>query len=82
MPYTNIIGQFRWIGVPVLVQAVATFAAMTAIESLIGNDLVASLIGAGMGILALLSALHALQPNILAESRAVASALMGSKTRL
>ena len=63
MPYRDIMGQLRWIGVSVLVQAVVTFAARTAIEALIGNDPVASLIGAGVGILALLNALGALQPN-------------------
>jgi hypothetical protein len=80
MPYIRIIGELWWIGISVSVQAVITLAASTAIEALTGNALAAGLIGAALGGLALLFALLVLQPNILAESRAVLSAMMGRRS--
>jgi O-antigen/teichoic acid export membrane protein len=80
MPYIRIIGELWWIGISVSVQAVITLAAATAIEALTGNALAADLIGAALGGLALLFALLVLQPNILAESRAIVSAMMGRQS--
>jgi O-antigen/teichoic acid export membrane protein len=80
MPFTHIIGELRWIGVSVFVQAVVTFATATAIDALSGNALSADLIGAALGGIALLFALVVLQPNILKEIRTLLSAVMGRQS--
>jgi O-antigen/teichoic acid export membrane protein len=79
MPVTRIIGELWWISASVFAQAVVTLVVTKAIEALVGNGLAASLIGAATGALAFLFALLVLQPKILAESRAIVSAVMGRK---
>jgi PST family polysaccharide transporter len=72
--------ELRGIGASVLVQAIVTAASFMALAALGGTPLVASLCGAGLGVLAFVLALSVLQPAILAECGALIEAVMGQDT--
>jgi O-antigen/teichoic acid export membrane protein len=68
----SVIGrELRGIGASVLVQAVVTAASFVAVAALGGTPLMASLSGAGLGVLAFVLALSLLQPALLAECSAL-----------
>jgi O-antigen/teichoic acid export membrane protein len=63
--------ELRGIGASVLVQAIVTAASFMAVAALGGTSLIASLCGAGLGVLSFVLALSILQPAILAECGAL-----------
>ena len=71
--------ELREIGASVLVQAVVTAAGFTAVAALGGTLLIASLCGAGLGVLAFVLALSVLQPALFAECGALITTVVARR---
>ena len=77
IPLGSIVGELQGIGVCVLVQALVTIGAALGIESAGASSLVAGLVGAGTGALALAFMLRTRERDLLVEFRAVVSSAVG-----
>ena len=77
IPVGSIVGELRGISLCVLVQALVTIGTALGIESAGGSSLVAGLVGAGAGALALGLMLWTRERDLLVEFRAFVSAAVG-----